>query len=418
MPIKLQAEIERLQQEKIRIATLLELQKKIVYRKFEHEPELEKRFWQQRDEQLLTMIIRVTFPACIIFFIFTCISLGINYFSAESAHLLHDMRRNVISFAAAWLSILVIFVMARLVHYRKFFKYIVSGAVCFGLTVNLSMQMGMLSLPILWRGTLVFALGMIFIYLSAGLRPKFTFFLGMLVSALTFIYILWMEINLPWSIVLNTLLLPNLVGLALAILALSTDRIGFLMAIIIEYDKQIYALLNQHFEHLSHHDSLTSLANRRGFETNLSQAMSSTQNTGQACALLFIDVDFFKKYNDFYGHDQGDQVLIAVANTLQRYITEEDIAIRFGGEEFVLLLKNSSPAHASQVAQSILEDINMQKIEHQHSPIAQHLTLSIGLSVYTGQVAMSDQQLLKMADDALYQAKFSGRNGYQMYESP
>ena len=130
--------------------------------------------------------------------------------------------------------------------------------------------------------------------------------------------------------------------------------------------------------------------------------------------LLFIDVDYFKLYNDLYGHDQGDDALIRVAQTLLRHIGEEDIAIRYGGEEFVILLKNTVPYQAEQIAYDILADIRHQKIDHHHSAISDHLTVSIGLTVYSGEVEASYAQILKLADQALYMAKEQGRNRYQI----
>lgn len=409
--MKLESEIDVLQAEKSQIEELLEQQQKQVHAKFD--ATLEARFWFERDENMVRMLIRFTQPAICMFFLFMCVSLSLNYFSAEAQYRGHDIRQSLVSFSATWLTLLVLFILVRRQQYRHLFKPVMAVMICFALTVNLCMQMTMLSLPLIWRGTIVMALGTIFVYLCVGIRPRLAFYSSMSASFLTLIYMFFVHATVPFSIMMNTLLLPNLVGLALAVLAISTERLRFLMSIIIDYDKQIYALLHQHFIHLSHQDTLTLLGNRRGFEKNLQNSMQHTRRTRQAFAILFIDVDFFKFYNDFYGHDQGDKALIQVAETLLRHIHDNDVAIRFGGEEFIVLLKNSSLLLAQQKANAILADMRQQKIPHKASNISEYLTVSIGLSLYQGECNITYSDVLKSADQALYHAKMQGRDQCQ-----
>lgn len=117
---------------------------------------------------------------------------------------------------------------------------------------------------------------------------------------------------------------------------------------------------------------------------------------------------FFKLYNDHYGHDQGDVALVGVAKTLKLHIQQDDLAIRFGGEEFVVLLVNADAESATDIADQILRHIREQKIEHQKSLIQDHLTVSIGLTVYSGSREIEYAEILKRADQALYFAKNSG----------
>ena len=117
-------------------------------------------------------------------------------------------------------------------------------------------------------------------------------------------------------------------------------------------------------------------------------------------------------FNDHYGHQQGDIALISVAEVLKSNIREQDIAIRYGGEEFIILLNNSTAQAAINVAQRLLEQIRKQKILHQYSKISEYLTISIGLTLYTGKENILGKDILKIADNALYQAKKQGRNQY------
>ena len=134
-----------------------------------------------------------------------------------------------------------------------------------------------------------------------------------------------------------------------------------------------------------------------------------TKQAQSSLAVLFIDVDFFKLFNDVYGHQQGDHALVRVAQTLKRHIAEDDLAIRYGGEEFVILLVNTSLQEATQIAENILQDIRDQKIIHEKSEISAYLTLSIGLTLYAGQ-SVTNTEILQVADTALYESKRLGRD--------
>lgn len=409
--MKFESDIDYLKNKKSRIEVLLEKQQSKLNSKFELD--LEDQFWKDREDRLIKMIVRAIFPAIIIFIIFEIISLPINYLTTEPAYRFHDVGLTMISYSAAWIALFVIFAMAKRPAWNHYYSKVVASVICFALTVVQSVLLSTQALSMTWRGTLIIAFGIIFAYLCSGLRPKTTFKTCMLAAVFTCLFLSVKGFHLPIWVVTNTLILSNLVGLALAVLSISTERIRFLQSIIIEYDKQIFSVLNQHFIHLSHQDTLTLLGNRRGFEQNLNHSIERTKQSNEAFAILFIDVDYFKLYNDCYGHDQGDQALIQVAQTLLRHIQDTDIAIRFGGEEFVLLLKDTSIEKAQDVAQSIINDIRAQKIEHQKSIIADYLTVSIGLSLYDGEPDVRSPQVLKTADQALYMAKKQGRDRFQ-----
>ena len=169
-------------------------------------------------------------------------------------------------------------------------------------------------------------------------------------------------------------------------------------------------LLNEHLYRLSQQDTLTLLGNRRRFEQQLKLDFNQAKNQQKVLAVLFIDVDFFKFYNDLYGHQNGDIALIRVAKVLKNHIGIEDVATRYGGEEFVLLLNNTTEADALARSEKILAEIYAEKIDHAHSNIAPYLTVSIGVTLYAGESGVTQADVLKTADRALYQAKGQGRN--------
>lgn len=405
--------IEYLRLQKLEFEQLMESQRKKVNFKFK--PDLEDVFWKDREERLIKMIIRAIGPAIIFFILFECISLPINYLTTEPQYRVHDVLLNFFSYLAGWFALIVIYVMVKHPEWYKYYSYVIGSAICFTLTVVQSLLLSVHSLAMTWRGTLIIVFATMFAYLCSGLRPRITFMYLMISAFLTCLYLFIQQIQLPIWVITNTLLLSNLVGLALSTLSVSTERVRFLQSRIIEYDKQIYSILNQHFINLSQQDSLTLLGNRRGFEQHLMEVIDHAKQTKQPCALLFIDVDYFKLYNDLYGHNIGDSALVAVAQTLVNVIDRDDLAIRFGGEEFVVLLKKADLKRAIYVAQHILDGIVAKNIPHENSNISDTLTVSIGLSIYQGDSVMNYSNFLRQADQALYMAKSLGRNQYQIF---
>jgi diguanylate cyclase (GGDEF)-like protein len=163
---------------------------------------------------------------------------------------------------------------------------------------------------------------------------------------------------------------------------------------------------------LANTDSLTGLANRRHFEQTLATEHERSRRTGKPCSVILSDVDYFKKYNDHYGHVEGDaclrQVAAAIAGSLRR---PADLAARYGGEEFVVLLPETDLDGASAVAENIRQRIAGLALPHADSPLG-HVTISLG--VYTGAAGEGSDTgaWIKAADSLLYDAKAAGRNRY------
>ncbi len=172
---------------------------------------------------------------------------------------------------------------------------------------------------------------------------------------------------------------------------------------------EIEALHQQLREH-ANRDALTALYNRRYLDITLERERLSCLRESRPLALIMMDVDHFKRYNDHYGHQAGDQCLIAVAKLLQTHAKRaNDLVARYGGEEFLLMLPGMDVASAYVLAQEVCHGIEALAIAHESSPIG-HLTLSIGLAVMTQDDPKDVASLLRAADEALYLAKRSGRN--------
>ncbi|MDR0487081.1 MAG: diguanylate cyclase [Treponema sp.] len=162
-----------------------------------------------------------------------------------------------------------------------------------------------------------------------------------------------------------------------------------------------------------YYDVLTNIYNRRFLDENLKRVVKSLARSGDILSLLMIDIDFFKNYNDTYGHIKGDDCLRAVAQVFkQSLLREEDFAARFGGEEFVVVMPHTNENGARKVANRLLENVRALKIPHEKSDAAPFITVSIGGTTGNVEYPQSMDDYIKRADEALYKSKQTGRNKF------
>lgn len=169
--------------------------------------------------------------------------------------------------------------------------------------------------------------------------------------------------------------------------------------------------LQKELEVLSFKDGLTSIANRRCFDTSFEREWERTRSDGKPLSMLLFDVDFFKQYNDLYGHIQGDKCLVDIAQTLRLALDgQRDLVARYGGEEFVVLLPEADAETAQKVAERCQRLIQKQSIVHALSPHGRRVTMSIGAG--TVQPAEHDRpaSFIEAVDRQLYAAKNKGRH--------
>jgi diguanylate cyclase (GGDEF)-like protein len=158
-------------------------------------------------------------------------------------------------------------------------------------------------------------------------------------------------------------------------------------------------------------DALTSIPNRRSFSETILLEFRRAKRERVPLSVIMCDVDRFKKYNDSYGHAAGDACLKCIANTLTETLHRPgDFCARYGGEEFVILLPNTHDQAALDVAEQIRATVQALAIRHEQSLPLQVVTLSLGVATLALDEPISDEQLVKYADDALYRAKENGRN--------
>jgi diguanylate cyclase (GGDEF)-like protein len=158
-------------------------------------------------------------------------------------------------------------------------------------------------------------------------------------------------------------------------------------------------------------DGLTGISNRRRLDDHLERVWQQCQRDHKPMALLFGDLDSFKLYNDHYGHQAGDEALKAVAGVLADYVRRPlDMAARFGGEEFAVVLFETTPEHALRIGLEIKQGVRRLAIPHAHSLVAPMLTISIGIATAQPAPGLNPSRFFLLADQALYAAKRGGRN--------
>jgi diguanylate cyclase (GGDEF)-like protein len=160
-------------------------------------------------------------------------------------------------------------------------------------------------------------------------------------------------------------------------------------------------------------DALTGIYNRRFLEENLERTIKALSRSESKLSILMLDVDYFKKYNDTYGHNMGDTCLKAVADTLAKSVVRsDDFVARYGGEEFVVVLPNADEQGAKKVAERLLRNIRTLNIPHEKNDAASFVTVSIGGATNIVNHSHTVDHYFKRADEALYKSKQDGRNRY------
>jgi len=173
--------------------------------------------------------------------------------------------------------------------------------------------------------------------------------------------------------------------------------------------------VSKRFELTSNIDELTGLYNRRYFNAVYRKEWASAVRTGSSLAIVIIDIDYFKKYNDIYGHLQGDKCLKLVSEAIKESVMRpRDVATRFGGDEFVVLLPNTDVDGAIHVTQKIMREIEKLEIRREGVPEYEKVTVSIGIAVVIPKEQDRINELIDASDKALYQAKSEGRNCFRM----
>lgn len=164
-------------------------------------------------------------------------------------------------------------------------------------------------------------------------------------------------------------------------------------------------------------DGLTGIANRRRLDEYLADEFKRASRSNSPLSVIMLDVDYFKQFNDTYGHQNGDFCLKRIANAIKATLNRPaDLVARYGGEEFAIILPDTAFGGAKALAEEIRRHIESLAIPHESSLVSSHITLSLGISNVQSYANMTDTTLLTQADHALYQAKTNGRNQVVVFQ--
>ena len=187
--------------------------------------------------------------------------------------------------------------------------------------------------------------------------------------------------------------------------------IGGISTYNLEYALRTNFLETRVLNELAERDGMTGLYNRRIFDNYAERLWRQSRREGTSIAIIFVDIDFFKLYNDLYGHQAGDDCLKRIAKCIARGAKRPfDFAARYGGEEFVLVLYGPPDDYARTVPEQIRREVLELAIPHAGSQAAKHVTVSVGLALAKPETSRSLMGAIQAADEALYQAKREGRN--------
>ncbi|MDA1170894.1 GGDEF domain-containing protein [Acinetobacter johnsonii] len=182
--------------------------------------------------------------------------------------------------------------------------------------------------------------------------------------------------------------------------------------------EQELEILKKQLEEYSYQDGLTGIANRRFFEDSYQREWLNAQREQQPLTIMLLDIDYFKQYNDHNGHLLGDACLKQIAQILKKSVSRpRDLVARFGGEEFILILPDTTQASAIEVVERILQSIRTADICHSTSPLDQRLSVSLGVKTIIPTQKNDKMAFLKEVDQNLYLAKERGRNGYVIQDA-
>ncbi len=164
--------------------------------------------------------------------------------------------------------------------------------------------------------------------------------------------------------------------------------------------------VNARLESAARTDTLTRISNRRDITEKMAYESARSVRNGRPFSLILADIDDFKRINDSYGHDCGDQVLVHVARTIRSRLRKQDVLARWGGEEFLMLLPETGATGAGSVAEAIQGELRDHRFEHDGRPLS--VSMTYGISVFSPENSV--EQCIKLADEALYQGKGAGKD--------
>lgn len=398
----------QLQYDKEKIEALIARQRRSAGQVFPKQ--LEQEFWQQYLERARHNINQYFWSGVLVYFILTMLVIPGDYWIIQPQHFWHDFIRCLLGLLNGGLCLLTLFFFA---HYKILRRYFAYAAMALVFWASLSMTwltMTVYTEALKYQAMMIICIIYIMGYVLTGVKPFHMLLTGLMAAVMTMVMLFTFYIPIDVMVMARVLIGSVVMGFLMSKMLCTRERMIFLVMQQAKLGEKINRINSEELLHLSQHDALTKVSNRRNFDEMLNSYYEQARHDERPLSLLFIDVDFFKLFNDFYGHQKGDEVISSVAKSIKDAIRHMDFVARYGGEEFVVLLPETDAHGAYAVASNIFRAIERLSIPHEKSSVSDIITISLGFTVYKGELEISKDDLISRADQALYRAKKLGRN--------
>ena len=366
-----------------------------------------EKIYRQHYHQEVVRELRIRAP--IVFILYSFLTFGLYKVSLEE-QLSNDWLETYV-----WVGILTIAVwlLSWCSRFNRYFDWYAGFAAVGAVTLTFMMiaKLNPVENHALFHVAMMYAV--IIIYSFIGLRFYTALLAGWLGGLFTVSVCHWLDYQIDWLVLNRSYIFTSFLGMALCYALDRQNRANFLQNCLIQLNQSKLLQQAELLEALSRHDALTGLANRRYLEEVLTREWRSAQHYQTPLSLMMLDIDYFKHYNDCFGHIAGDECLRQLATVLTNQTQRShELAARYGGEEFMLVLPMRTLQQAEHMAQNLLKQVRHLALPHPRSPVSSMLSISIGVVniVPSPQATLSD--FIIQADQALYQAKKYGRNQY------
>ena len=400
--------LAKLQYDKEKNEELIKRQRKRAGQVFPKQLEVE--FWQQHLEQARHNINQYFWSGVLIYFIITVMIITGDYWLIDRNFFKHDFIHSLLGLVNGAFCLLTLFFFAHYKILRSYYPY-----AAMALTFWAIVSMTWLTMTVhteVFRHQAMMIISMIYImgFVLTGVKPFHMLLTGLMAAVVAMIMLLSLHIPIDVMVMGRVLVGSSVMGFLISKMLCTRERMIFLVMHQARLSEKINRIHAEELLHLSQHDALTKVSNRRTFDEMLDSYFEQARHDEVPLSLLFIDVDFFKKYNDHYGHQKGDEVISAIAKSIKDSIRHMDFVARYGGEEFVVLLPETDAHGAYAVASNIFKAVERLAIPHSQSLVSSNVTISLGFTVYKGEAEIFKSDFLQRADQALYRAKQLGRN--------
>lgn len=377
---------------------------------------LEQEFWRLNLERARRNINDFLWSGVLAYFIFAILTIPGDYWIIEQSHFKQDFIHCLLGLLNGAVCLLFLYVFSHFVKLKPFFAYAAMFAVFWAVVSTTWLTMSVHTEALRHQAMMIICMIYVLGYLLTGVKPGYVFMTGMAAAGVSFLVLISTLVKFDAIVMGRVMFGSCLLGFIISRMIYARERIIFLNIRRAKISEKIHRIHTSELLHLSQNDELTKISNRRNFDEMMDTYYEQSRQDETPLSILFIDVDFFKKYNDCYGHQKGDDVISSIAKSIKNAIRHMDFVARYGGEEFVVLLPETDAHGAYAVASNIYRAIERLEIPHEMSEVSPFVTISLGITVFKGEVDLSKVELLCIADQALYRAKQLGRN--QIYYQP